>query len=123
MQVRSLLLVVFLGLVAGCGANQRQNTIKTTLVAFNAARDGFLEWDDKHQDAIVAKAATGTLTKDEAKKALETYRKARENVVKAIILTYRAIALAATQDDGLSLSTALAEAKKFYEALQTLKGN
>src|SRR5258706_4980729 len=95
MQVRSLLLVVFLGLVAGCGANQRQNTIKTTLVAFNAARDGFLEWDDKHQDATVAKAATGKLTKDEAKKALDTYRKHLVHGVKATILSNRTITLAA----------------------------
>lgn len=128
MQPRALLFVVsvlafvHVSLVAGCGASQRQQTIKSSLTAFNAARDGFLEWDDKHQDEILAKVTAGQFTKDEAKRALDDYRKQRENVVKAIVLTYRAIALAATQDDGPSLDAALAEAKKFYEALKALKG-
>src|SRR5262245_61817570 len=119
--MRKPALVMLVLALAACGASQRRDAIKTTVVALNAAVDGFATWDDQHQTEIVAKAEKGILTKDETKRALEDYRKQRENVVKAIVIAYRAIAVASTQTDGLSLDKALAEALKLYDAIKAVK--
>lgn len=122
MPARAFTAVVLILALVACGANQRRDTIRTTLVAFNAARDGFLEWDDRRQNEVTSAAEAGKLTTTEARKQLDAYRIAREPVEKAIVLAYRALAMAATQEDQLSLDAALAEAAKFYKALKALKG-
>lgn len=101
----------------GCGASQRERTIKATLVAVNETRDAFVSFDQATQLAIVQAAPTyerGTV-------ALHVYRSKREAVVEAFELVYRAIATAATLDDDPSLATMLAAARSIATAFNALK--
>ena len=114
---RNLLLLVVLALAA-CGASARQKTIQGALVGVNAARDGFITWDSQHQLSIVEKATS----REEAELALKDYRTRREVVKEAFEVAYRALAVAATQTDELSLHAALAASDKLVDAVKKLTG-
>jgi len=101
----------------GCTKNQRVESIHASLVAVNAARDGFASWDNDQQQAIVAHATT----REEATKALAEYRENRLKVSADFEVAYRLLAVAATQTDDLSLSAALTEASKLVEAIKKLR--
>ena len=111
-----LLLLVSLCLVA-CGATQREQLVKTTLVTVNEARDSFVAFDNTAQQAIVAAAPTY----ERGYAALLVYRKRREVVVEAFAAAYRAIAMAATANDELTIPTMLSAARTVAEALKSLK--
>ncbi len=96
-----------------CGGSKRTRTLGATLTAVNAARDGFVAWDHQHQQVLVEHASS----RDDADKALADYHGKRAPVVAAFEVVYRAIAVAATQSDGPSLSAALDKAAQLYEAL------
>jgi hypothetical protein len=116
-----LLCLLTLGLcmsLAACGGNQRQKTLKGTLVGLNAARDGFTSWDLLHQKSIVEKATT----REEAEAKLATYRADRSTLVDALEAAYRLLAAAATQEDDPSLKAALAAAADAVNAIKKLTG-
>lgn len=108
--------LVMLVLSPACSGHQRTKTLSAALSAVNAARDGFLAWDKQHQLELVKAGAS----RDEIDKALADYHGKREPVVAAFEVVYRAIAVAATQSDGPSLSAALEKAKQLHEALIAL---
>jgi hypothetical protein len=99
-----------------CSSSTRGKTIHATLVAVNAARDGFVSWDRQHQQDLVAAATF----KDEARASIDVYRTRRELVVASFEVVYRAIAVAATQSDEISLTAALARAGELYAALKQI---
>lgn len=105
--------LVMLVATPACSGSKRTRTLQTTLAAVNAARDGFIAWDKQHQLELVKNASS----RDETDKSLGDYHKRREPVVTGFEVVYRAIALAATQNDGPSLSAALDKASELYEAL------
>lgn len=104
--------------VLGCGGNSRQQTLRTSLVAVNAARDGLVTWDEDHQSQIIAAATS----KEEARAKLDTYRADRVKLVNAFEAVYRAIAVAAVAGDKASLDDALQASKKLLESLDKLQG-
>lgn len=83
-------LVILAMMLSGCGPTQRQKTIHAVLIATNAARDGFVVWDDRHQLAIVERAPSHA----EGAEQLADYRREREPIVKGFVAVYRAIAIA-----------------------------
>jgi nitrogen fixation/metabolism regulation signal transduction histidine kinase len=101
-----------------CGERQRGDTLRTTITALNAARDGFVVWDRQHQHEIVERASS----RDQATTELEQYRAKREVVSTGFAVAYRAVAVAATSADQKSLDTALAAAGELYEAIKKLMG-
>jgi hypothetical protein len=105
-------------IVGGCGPNRRTRTLKATLTAINAARDGFVAWDRDHQHQIVEKATT----RDTAQLELDSYRMRREAIVAGFTAAYRALAAAATSGDEASLRAALAAAGELHDALKKLMG-
>lgn len=120
-QFPALLVVValfatLLAVTSACSSSQRGKTIHATLVAVNAARDGFAAWDRQHQQDLVAAATF----KDEARAAVDAYRARRELVVASFEVAYRAIAVAATQSDEISLTAALTRAGELYNALKQI---
>ncbi len=111
-----LMLLVALGLVSACTKNDRMDTLRVSLTTVNAARDGFVAWDEQHQKAIVEKSTS----KDEGMLALESYREARGRVVLGFEVAYRALAVAATQTDEPSLKAALAASDQLIDAVHRL---
>lgn len=111
-----VLLLVTIGLT-GCGGNQRQRALKTSLTAINAARDGFEKWDETQQQKIVAEATS----KEAGRAALDEFRAKRDKIFVAFEVAYRAIAGAALQDDELSLKTAQKMANEVIDAISKLQ--
>lgn len=128
MQNKSPIAIYFLSLVclalfttstmSACNKSQRTDTLHAALVSVNAARDGFIAWDREHQQTIVDQAST----KEDAFKALESYRTARQPVMDSFEVAYRALALAATQTDDPSLQAALALSGDLIDAVKKLMG-
>jgi hypothetical protein len=116
----SLVCVALLGCMmqSACTKSQRTDTLRTSLISLNAARDGFTSWDREHQQQIVDQSAS----RDEALKALETYRDRRKTVADGFEVAYRALALAATQTDDPSLNAALASSRDLVDAVKALIG-
>lgn len=109
-------LVLMAAAWTGCGAAARERTLNATLVAVNAARDGFIEHDRLTQTAIVDAAAT----REAAVAELAAYRKKREPVIEAFTATYRALAIAAVlEDDPTSLGSLLFTAKQLAAILES----
>lgn len=96
-----------------CTQDQRQSTIRNTLVTVNAARDGFTTWDRSQQDQIVKDATS----REEGVAKLTAYRAERADVVADFEIVYRALAVAATQVDELSLKNAQAAASELIAAI------
>lgn len=105
-------------LVAACSQNERVSTLHATIIAVNAARDGFTAWDRDHQQSLV----TAATTREDAEKAIAEYRVAQTKIVSGFEVAYRALAVAATQTDDLSLKAALTAAAELLDAIQKLKG-
>lgn len=113
------LFLVMIAITPGCsGPTKRTRTLQTTLTAVNAARDGFVAWDRQHQHELVEKATT----KDAANQAIDAYHKKREPITTSFEIVYRAVAMAATQTDELSMQAALAKAGELYDAIKKLMG-
>lgn len=114
-------LVVVIALIAGCGPSaeqKRQTTLRYTLTGVNAARDGFVAWDQVHQDQIAESASSLA----EGEKALAEYRAKRAFVEKAFEGVYRSVAVAALELNAASLIVALSEARSLYDLLKELTG-
>lgn len=101
----------------GCGASQRDRTIKTTLAAVNETRTAFVVFDRAAQAAIVATAKSY----DDGAAKLAAYRAKREIVVDAFAFVYRAIATAATVNDDPSLTAMITAAAGIAEAFRDFK--
>lgn len=118
MAYRWLLLVV---LVMACGASQREKTLQATLTATNAARDGFVAWDDAYQMGVVDKVTTSAEA-DAAEAKLDAYVKRRGPVIVAFEIVYRAIAIAAIlNDDPKSLTNVALAAQQLRKAIEAIK--
>jgi hypothetical protein len=122
--ISALAALIALSLVAellmGCGANQRQKALTTALVGVNAAREGFLAWDEKHQQNIALLAKSY----EEGRELLANYRENREMVVNGFELAYQGLAAAAlVDDDGTSFEIAMGRIEQLYELLRVLMGD
>ncbi len=102
----------------GCGASQRETTIRTSVAAADGIRDTFLAYDGPHELELVAKA----VSKEDAQAKLSAYQAKRSATIdKAMIVVYRAIAVAATLNDQPSLDgikSALDQLNAAYKALK-----
>lgn len=116
--VLALYVGLFLGVVAACGASQREKAVRASVVAVNAARDGFEAWDAAHQKAIVDKATS----REDGEAKLAAYRASRDPIVHGFEIAYRLLAVAATQTDDPSLRAALAAAASAVEAATKITG-
>ncbi len=111
----TLFLLFLLAMFAcgGCGAS-REKTLNTTLTAVNAAREGFMAWDEAHQTAIVERATS----LESGRAELVAYREKQAKVVHAIVTAYVTIGLAASGDGSLqALVSAMVNLKREVDAL------
>lgn len=103
-------------LMSGCERGQRADTLHTSLIAVNAARDGFTAWDHAHQQSLV----DGAVSRETGAAALASYRDQRRAWLDGFEVAYRALAVAATQSDDLSLQAALTAAGNLVTAVTAL---
>ena len=114
------IVVVLLGLhVAACGPNAKQKALKTTLISVNTARDGFVAWDDKHQQNIVKNATS----LEDGQSKLKTYRDKRAKLEVAFAIAYKAVATAALDLKQENVTLALSAALELYQHVRDLMGN
>jgi acyl-CoA synthetase (AMP-forming)/AMP-acid ligase II len=111
-------LACLLAAAPACTGNQRQKTLRATVISVNAARDGFVEYDRQHQLALVEKAAT----REEGEKSLAAYRLKRTPVVAGFEATYIALTIALTQTDDPSLRAALEASSAMIAAIKSITG-
>lgn len=102
----------------GCGPSARDKALQASLISVNAARDGFLTWDDLHQKEIVKEA--GTVADGEA--TLASYRQKRSLIVASFEVAYRALATAAITPSDANWALYLTQAAALYQAIKTLTG-
>ena len=111
------LVLVAVSLTA-CGANAHTKALQTSLVSIDAARDGFVKWDEHHQASIVEKATSA----EEGAAALKSYRAQRAAVIEGFTVAYSALAAAALDDNMGRLTEALNAASHVYQLIKDLMG-
>lgn len=111
--------LAIISIASSCTKNQRVTTIRASLVTVNTARDEFVSWDLEHQRALLLESKT----RDEALAKVAAYEDKRRKAVDGFEIAYRALALAATQTDGPSLTAAMSAVKELYEAIAKLKAD
>lgn len=110
---KTLLILIALAMTA---CHSYQPELKASLAALNAGRDGFVAWDDGHQQALVADAKT----LEEGQASLKEYRAKREVAIRGFEIAYQALAVAALTPTAENVSvviTDLANLKTTVEAL------
>jgi hypothetical protein len=111
------LLVVIAAAALGCGASARTKVLTTTLVATNAARDGFRAWEVPHMKQLVDEAKT----KAESDAKLAAFRVEQAKVVELFEAVYQAISIATLlKDDPTSLAKLATAAGLLMTELHTL---
>lgn len=103
-------------LAACCGPTAKQRALNTALAGMNAAMDGFLAWDEAHQQAIV----DGQGDPEEKEQRIADYRAKREKVVQAFVLAYSALAAAAADQTVEKILEAANAAEAAYQLLKSL---
>ena len=116
LSVFSVCLVLFA--LPACGPNQRQKTLHASVIAVNAARDGFLVYDRQHESEIVKKATT----REEANANVAIYRTSSATVYAAILLAYNAIDIAAKANDDSSYGEAMKATATALESVKAISG-
>jgi hypothetical protein len=117
-RIHALFVVLFGFHLLACGPNAKQKTLTTTLTGLNAARDGFIAWDNTHQQNIVKKATS--LADGQAK--LKTYRAKRAKLEAGFAVAYKAVATAALDLKQENLLIALSAVVELYADIRALLG-
>ena len=112
------LCLAILAIGSSCTKNERLTTIHASLLSVNVARDEFVTWDLEHQRDIL-KTAT---SREDALAKIAAYEEKRRKVEVGFELTYKALALAATQTDGPSLSAASSAVAELLDSIAKLRG-
>lgn len=101
---------------SGCGPSARTKTIRAALITVNAAEAGFVALNKETESKLVESASSY----EGGEKALQDWRKKRGSGEDAIVGAYRAIAVAASFDDDVtiqSMMTALAVLRQQLTAM------
>lgn len=119
--MRSLTAPVLLSLVialCGCGASQRESSIRAAISALDVSATALATYDKEHQDSIVA----GATSLDDGKAKLAAYRAKREVVRKAFVVAGAAIGVAATLNDDRSFAGMQLALKQVLDSIVALTG-
>jgi len=102
--------------MSACDKGQRQDTLHTSLVAVNVARDRFITWDLDHQRAIVAASSS----REEAQQKIGEYRALQSEITGWFVTVYRALAIAANANDDPSFRTAVQAATNLVDSVKRI---
>jgi hypothetical protein len=117
MKTKHSLLVLLALLAIGCGASQREKTLRAAFVATNSARDGFATFDRERQQEIIDKATS----LEQGQAALVAYREKQGKIALVFEDVYRALTAAVLAEDTGSYDAAMKAAEKLKKALDDLK--
>lgn len=115
---RVLAILAIIVLASACSKAARRDTINAALLATNAARDGFVQYDAGMQDKIVAEATS----LDNGKGKLKEYRERRAKVLALFPVVYYSIAAAAQANDDASFAKMKKSLKALLDAVMPLIG-
>ncbi len=115
---RVLTILAIIALATACSKHARRDTINAALLATNAARDGFVQYDAGMQDKIVAEATS----LDDGKAKLKEYRERRAKVLALFPVVYYSIAAAAQANDDASFVKMKKSLKALLDAVMPLIG-
>lgn len=105
--------------IVGCGDGARMKALNQSLTALNAARDGFVTWDQGHQEQIV----DGAKTFEEGDAALQAYYKDRAPVVAGFEAAYRVLAIAAFDPTAGNALKVYVQLLELWDLLKQLTGD
>jgi hypothetical protein len=102
---------------SGCSGSAKMRTLRTTLVAVDAARVGVETYDRAHQVALIDEAKS----REEALAKIQAYRERRTVVVEAFTVVYKAIAAAALDPTDVNYLEAIKQANDLYQSIKAFK--
>lgn len=111
-------LVILLLVIGACTHAGREQTIQTTLLATNAAREAFVQYDAIAQAKIVDSATS----LESGKAQLVEYRAKREKVLALFPVVYYAILAASQANDDASFAEMKTRLKVLLNAVMPLLG-
>lgn len=123
--VLSVVSVLLLGtsLMSACAQSQRQNTIHASVVLVDGARGAFVPWDVAHQQGIVDADKAAGKSREEVQADIATYRATQEKIKEGFTVAYRALSIAALQNDDPSLTTAISQSAALVDDVKKLMGS
>jgi hypothetical protein len=123
------LVLAIVAALAGCGASQRETTIRAALVTVDSARDGFLAYDRAHEMSMTAHCDPAVETKEQcatkvaaSNAALAAYQVKRAKVDPLFSAAYRWLAAAKILDDDQSLVGMQSAIAQLLASLQPFLG-
>lgn len=102
---------------ASCTAGQRQDTLRTTLIAANSTRDAYVAWDLRHQQYLVASAET----REAGERRLSEYHAKQDTMAARFALAYQAIALASIEASDKKVEDAVRLVQDLIATFKRLK--
>lgn len=112
------ILVIVLLLIGACSHVSREDTIKTALIATNAARDAYVQHDATAQAQIVESATS----LEDGKAKLAEYRAKRDKVMLLFPVVYYTIVAATQANDDASLNKMKTALKAMLDVVMPLLG-
>lgn len=103
-------------LLFGCGASQREKTIRATFHATNVAADSLVVFSKTHEDAIIDAATS----KETAQENLKQFRAKVDHAEMTITAVYRMTAAAAIANDDQSVAALIKVAALLWTELKEL---
>ena len=124
--VIGMLLVLALTAGACGGAASKQKALDASLQTLNATRDALVAWSDVQQKHIVDAGPENSSAEVVAavQSKLESHRLRRDKAVRALLIAYSALTVAALDLKAESIAVAAGEAMAVYTAVkELLKGD
>jgi hypothetical protein len=110
-------------MMPACTMSQRQDTIHASVVAVDGARRAFVPWDKAHQQGIVDADKAAGKSREQVQADIADYRATQEKIKEGFTVAYRALTLAALQNDDPSLTTAITQGAAVVHDVQILMGS
>ena len=117
---RSILLLLFCGLILGCGAAARQRTIRLTYEAANIADEQLRAFTEVHAKEIVDVGHAAGKTKEQTGIEQDAFLAKANKVHVTVNAVLRMVAAAAALNDDKSLAAMLSIAKIMSDELKEL---
>ena len=111
-------LLLISGATTGCGPNKRQTTLMTAMAGVDAISEGFKTFDLEYQRKLVKESTS----REDGLEKLARYHEKRAPVVKGLEAAYRALYVASSANDDVSVKNALAIIDTLTKQWQQLSG-
>lgn len=111
------LLWIVLAAALGCGASGKQKVLQGTLASLDAVKAGLEIYDKEHQIEMVKESES----RQETLYRIQMYRSRRAPILEALILAYKAVAVAALNPDDTNVGEVLKMLRDLKDMIQRFK--